>query len=114
MALDSAQRRQLKAQAHALSAIIQTGDKGVTAAVIAETDSAIEHHELIKVRLAGSDRDQRAEMAQALADAVKAEVVGIIGAVVILYRKAQPKKPKNKPAAKSGRRLGRSDPKVYK
>ncbi len=100
MALDSAQRRQLKAQAHSLSAIIQTGSKGVTEAVVAETEIAIDHHELIKVRLAGSEREQRAQMAQELAAAVKAEVVGQIGAVVILYRKAKPKKAA-KPAGRS-------------
>ena len=94
MALDSAARRRLKAQAHSLSAIIQTGEKGLTDAVIAETEIAIEHHELIKVRLAGSERELRKDMAQQLADAVKAEIVGIIGAVVILYRKAKAKKAK--------------------
>ncbi|MGJ8669065.1 MAG: YhbY family RNA-binding protein [Oceanococcus sp.] len=114
MALDSAARRKLKAQAHALSAIIQTGGKGVTAAVIAETETAIDHHELIKVRLAGSERDERAKMAQSLANSVKAEVVGIIGAVVILYRKAKPKKaaPKSTDAPKA-RRI-RSDADVVK
>lgn len=86
MSLTSAQKRELKARAHSLSAIIQTGGKGVTEAIIAETDQAIEHHELIKVRLAGAERDERAEMAVELAAAVKAEIVSTIGAVVILYR----------------------------
>lgn len=109
MALDTATRRKLKAQAHSLSAVIQTGARGVTDAVVSETDIAIEHHELIKVKLAGSERDQRAQMGQELADAVKAEVVGIIGSVVILYRKAKPKKAAPKKPA-PGKSAGRGSP----
>ncbi len=95
MALSGAQRRELKARAHKLKAVVQTGGKGVTAAVLAEADAAIEHHELIKLRLAGIEREARDEVVKSLARDLRAEVVGVIGAVVILYRPARdkPKKP---------------------
>lgn len=86
MALTSSQRRDLRARAHHLNAVVQTGSKGLTESVIAEIDQALEHHELMKVKLAGADRDDRKEMAAELAAQLKAEIVGSIGSVVILYR----------------------------
>ena len=103
MALSSELRRKLKAKAHALSAVVQTGSKGITDAVVAETEIAIEHHELIKVRLVGSERDERAAMAAKLAAAVRADIVGTIGMVVILYRRSKPKKAAG-PALTPGRK----------
>lgn len=91
MALSSAQRSDLRAQAHHLNAVVQTGAKGLTDSVITEIDQALEHHELMKVKLAGADRDDRKAMAAELADKMKAEIVGTIGAVVILYRKSEKK-----------------------
>lgn len=96
MSMSSARRRELKAQAHALQPVLQTGANGVTDAVIAEAEIAIEHHELIKLRLAGADRQQRSEMAACLAEKLHAEIVGQIGMVVILYRESRKNRKKKK------------------
>lgn len=92
MPLTSAQRRDLKAQAHALKPVVQTGGQGLTDAVVQEIEIALAHHELIKVRLAGAERDERQDMTTSLAERLGAEVVGSIGAVVILYRHNPKKK----------------------
>ncbi|HEX9182157.1 MAG TPA: YhbY family RNA-binding protein, partial [Burkholderiales bacterium] len=47
-ALTPAQRKMLKARAHALHPILQLGGKGLTDAVVAEIERALAHHELIK------------------------------------------------------------------
>jgi len=85
-ALTAAQTRFLRGQAHALKALWQVGGKGVSAAVVAEIDAALEQHELIKVRIAAADREERAALVQQLADACGAAVVQTIGHVVALYR----------------------------
>ncbi len=92
MSLNAEQRRRLKAQAHDLAVVVQTGAKGITPAVIAETETAINHHELIKVRLAGVEREQRTTMAASLASSLGADIVALVGGVLILYRPL--KKPK--------------------
>lgn len=89
MPLSAAERRKLRAQAHHLDAVVQTGAKGLTDAVVAEIDQALEHHELMKVKLAGAVREDRQDMSLQLAQKLKAEIVGSIGSVVILYRKSQ-------------------------
>ena len=86
MSLTAAQRKLLRARAHPLKAIVLVGDAGLSEAVIAETDRALEHHELVKIRLPGVDREQRAHMAKALCEAVGAQQVQAIGRVQVLFR----------------------------
>ena len=52
-ALTAAQTRFLRGQAHDLRAMLQTGAKGLTDALVAELDLALEQHELVKVKVAG-------------------------------------------------------------
>lgn len=85
MALSSQQRRALKARAHHLGTVIQTGDKGVTDAVLAEAEIALAAHELIKVKLVVG-ADARKAAAQDIAERLGAEVVQTIGHQVVLYR----------------------------
>ena len=59
MPITASQRRYLRELAHPLKPVVTLGAKGVTAPVLAELDLALDHHELLKVRLSG-DRAQRA------------------------------------------------------
>ena len=82
MSLNSKQRQFLKAQAHTLKPVVMLGSEGLTEAVLKELDSSIEYHELVKVKLnSGDDRKE-----QACAQAVKAEVVSVVGRVAVLFR----------------------------
>ncbi|CAN7261920.1 ribosome assembly RNA-binding protein YhbY [Pseudoxanthomonas sp. LjRoot168] len=86
VALTAAQTRFLRGQAHDLKALLQIGNKGVTPAFIAELDAVLEQHELIKVKVAGEDRDARDSMIEDLADKVDAALVQRIGHTAVLYR----------------------------
>lgn len=83
--LTSAQRQVLKTAAHPLHAVVQTGMRGLTDAVIAEADGALDHHELIKVRLV-AERAEREEMAEQICERLGAVLVQQIGQVGIFYR----------------------------
>ena len=65
--LTNAQTRFLRGQAHGLKAILQVGGKGISPALVAEVDNALEHHELIKVKIAAEDREARDAMIAELA-----------------------------------------------
>lgn len=80
-------RRALKRIAHHLDPVVLVGEQGVTDALLAETNRALDDHELIKVRIHAGDRDARREMAQALARACRADIVQTIGKVVVLFRR---------------------------
>ncbi|MCC7250126.1 MAG: ribosome assembly RNA-binding protein YhbY [Lysobacter sp.] len=92
IALTNAQSRFLRGQAHGLKALLQVGAKGVTDAVIAEVDGALEHHELIKVKIAGDDRDSREAMIGELAARSGAALVQKIGKIAVLYRPSKDKR----------------------
>ena len=84
--LTATQTRFLRGQAHDLKAVLQVGGKGVTDALVAEIDGALEHHELIKVKVAGEDRDARDAMIGQIAERTGAALVQRIGHTAILYR----------------------------
>ncbi|WP_297830540.1 ribosome assembly RNA-binding protein YhbY [Thermomonas sp.] len=90
--LTNAQIRFLRGQAHGLKAILQVGAKGITDALAAEVDGALEHHELIKVKVAAEDRDQRDALIDALVGRSNAALVQRIGHTAVLYRQSSEKR----------------------
>ena len=80
------EKQTLKAQAHHLNPVIIVGSKGLTNAVVDETDCALEAHELIKVKINGADKAERLSIATSLCDSLKADFIQLIGSIAILYR----------------------------
>jgi RNA-binding protein len=90
-ALSNPQKRYLRGLAHDLKPVVLVGAKGVTPAVLAELDLALEQHELVKVRVSATDRDEREAWIAQLVDASQAALAGRIGHVAILYRRRKDK-----------------------
>lgn len=90
--LSNAQVRFLRGMAHELKPLMQIGNKGLTEAFTAELDAALEHHELVKVKVGGDDREARDATIQALADELHATLVQRIGHTAVLYRAAKEKR----------------------
>ena len=84
--LTPAERRALKASAHHLNPVVLMGSAGLTPAVTKEVDAALKVHELIKVRVAGDDRIERARIYETLADQLGAACVQHIGKLLVLWR----------------------------
>jgi RNA-binding protein len=85
------QRKHLRGLAHSLKPLVQVGEAGLSAAVIAATQQALKDHELVKIRL-HEPTDKRA-MADELARQSKSQLCGLVGHTVILYRR-HPETPK--------------------
>lgn len=92
IALTNAQIRFLRGQAHDLKAMLQVGGKGITDALVAEVALALEHHELIKVKVAGEDREARDALIAELAERADAALVQRIGHTAVLYRPSKDKR----------------------
>lgn len=84
--LSNKQVKFLKAQAHALKPVVRVGQHGLTAAVFKELEIALDHHELVKVKVAAEDREAREAMLSSLAGKTRAQVVQTIGGMVVLFR----------------------------
>lgn len=93
MSLTNSQRSYLRELAHPLKPVVTIGNKGVTPSLLEELGLALDHHELLKVRVGGGDRAQRDEQIQALLKHSGAELVQSIGHIVSLYR-VNPEQPK--------------------
>jgi len=92
MSLSNAQLRWLRGEAHHLNPVIMVGANGVTEALLEELDSALEHHELLKVKVRAEDREDKNFIIEELVKRSGAIKVHTIGHVLVLYRAA--KKPK--------------------
>ena len=86
--ITSKQRAKLKGMATTLNAIIQVGKGGITENVVKTVDDALEARELIKLTVLENSEYTARETADELADALGADVVGVIGRKVILYRES--------------------------
>lgn len=95
MPLSSFQKRYLRGLAHALHPVVMLGQKGVTPGVLGELGIALDHHELVKVKLSGGDREERAAQLDALCQPSGAEIVQTIGHTATLWRRneGEPKLP---------------------
>jgi RNA-binding protein len=85
-ALAPAQKRYLRSLAHDLKPVILIGAKGVTPAVLAELEIALEHHELVKLKVAAPDRDERDAWVEAIAKASGAALVQRVGNIATVFR----------------------------
>ncbi|MDH4031797.1 MAG: ribosome assembly RNA-binding protein YhbY [Chromatiales bacterium] len=86
MHLSVRQKKHLRKLGHDLKPIVTTGTAGVTPAVIAELDSALEHHELVKIKVRVGDRQARSQALTTLSKATGALLIQRIGHVALVYR----------------------------
>lgn len=85
-ALTTAQKRYLRTLAHTLKPVILVGAKGVTPALLAELKGALEHHELIKVKIAAEDRDERDAWVAGIVKGADATLIQRVGNVATVFR----------------------------
>lgn len=91
--LNEAQKRYLRGLAHQIKPVVLMGANGLTSAVLAEIERALNDHELVKVKLNAGDRDQRARDVALIREETGADLVQRIGNTACLYRR-HPEKPK--------------------
>lgn len=90
--LTSKQRSFLRALGHKLDPIVFLGKGGLTDNVKKEMDTNLELRELIKVKLQDGCELQAKEVANEVAEDLKADVVQVIGHKFILYRESKDNK----------------------
>ncbi|WP_041393887.1 ribosome assembly RNA-binding protein YhbY [Photobacterium profundum] len=92
MNLSTKQKQHLKGLAHNLKPVVLMGSNGLTEAVIAEIEIALNHHELIKIKVATEDRETKILIVDAIIRETKAEKVQLIGKTLVLYRQTEERK----------------------
>jgi putative YhbY family RNA-binding protein len=84
--LSPAERRALRARAHALHPVVIVGHRGLTPAVLNEIDVSLQAHELVKIRVATGERTQRAEALARICARLDAAAVQHLGKLLVVWR----------------------------
>jgi putative YhbY family RNA-binding protein len=84
--LSPTERRALRAAAHHLNPTAAIAGKGLTPAVLKEIDISLKAHELIKVKLHGIERDDRAALLAEICEQLDCAPVQQIGNILVLWR----------------------------
>jgi RNA-binding protein len=72
--------------AHDLKPFVMIGQHGLSESVLAELESTLLKHELIKIKLRVSDREEKQQIVDKIIKISKAELVQVIGGVLVIYR----------------------------
>lgn len=94
MSLSQAQKKAFRSIGHHLNPVVMISENGISEGVLAELDRALNDHELIKVKFALPERDERSAMLEELIEASGAELVQKIGKMALLYRRNPQANPK--------------------
>lgn len=92
MILNKKQIQYLKGLAHSLKPVVLLGNNGLTEAVVAEIDFALNHHELIKVKIPTDDRETKALIVEAICRETKSTKVQVIGKTLVVFRQSEENK----------------------
>jgi RNA-binding protein len=103
--LSGAERRALRARAHALKPVVRVAAEGLSPGVLAEIERALGAHELIKIHAATNDREERQTLLASICEQTNAHPVQIIGKVLVAYR-ARPEGSEDIAARPFARRRG--------
>jgi RNA-binding protein len=86
MKLTERQKKFLRGAAHDLKPVVTVGDKGITTTVTKELHGALEHHELVKIKVRAGDREVRDTAIAKLAEKTSATLISRVGNIATLYR----------------------------
>ena len=89
MPFTATQKKQYRTIGHNLNPIVTIAGNGLSESVLNELNRALDDHELIKVKLAITDRLARQETIQTLCNVCKAELIQEIGKVALIFRPAR-------------------------
>lgn len=96
MKLSTKQIAHLRGLAHSLNPVVMIGNNGLTESVLKEIELNLNAHELIKVQVAGDDREARKTLYAEICTKTSAVAVHHIGKQLIFYRASEAVKEKAK------------------
>lgn len=89
--MTSKERAYWRAKANSLEPVIQLGKEGISDNLITQIDDTLDARELIKIRVHLESAPKKPkELAQELALPLNADIIQVIGGIIVLYRQADP------------------------
>lgn len=101
MTMTGKERAALRARANGIDTILQIGKGGIIPSLLKQVEDALNARELIKLKVLETAPLSSREAADQLAESLKAEVIQVIGAKLVLYRENLAEKEAQKAKAKA-------------
>lgn len=86
LALTGKQIRFLRGRGHHLNPVVMIGKEDIGASLVASLEEALQHHELIKVKIQEGCLLDRKDVAEIISSKTGSAVVQILGRTILLYR----------------------------
>ncbi len=90
--LTGKERAGFRSQANLLKPVVMIGKDGLTESVIDQIDQVLESKELIKIKIQNNSTEDARNVADEVARELQAEVVQVIGGIIVLYRESEEEK----------------------
>ena len=87
MNLTKAQQKFLRNKIHHIKPVIWIGQNGITESITAEIETALDHHELVKIKLRVGDKALRNKTIEDICRATHSLNIQSIGNIVSIYRR---------------------------
>jgi len=86
MNLTTKQNQHLRSLAHHIKPVVTIGNAGLTTAVMDEIQIALNHHELIKIKIAGADKSTREQYIRDISTKLACHHVQSVGHVASFFK----------------------------
>ena len=90
MAITAKQKRYLRGLAHGRKVVVTVGGKGLSDSLLMELHAALDHHELLKIKLPALPKTERDRLLRSISAATDSEVIQAIGHTGVIFRAAAP------------------------
>ena len=90
--LTNAQKKFLRKLGHDLNPVVYIGKEGLSETVVSAIDEALDHHELIKIKIINTDKISKQEAADRVPELSHSQLVQLIGKTLLVYRRNKNKK----------------------
>ncbi len=71
---------------HALKPVVMVGQHGLSESVLAELESTMTKHELLKIKIRSEGKKEKQQMINKIVELSQSHLVQVIGNIVVIYR----------------------------
>ena len=89
--LSNPQKKRLKSIAHGLNPVVMVGQHGLKETTQEDIVTALNFHQLIKIKVSVGDRDERDSLIEKIVSDNNAELIQRIGNIAVLYKRNKKK-----------------------
>ncbi len=91
MELSTQQKKKLRSIAHGLSPIVTIGQHGIKETIHIEIDKALDYHQLLKVKIAVGDKEERESLIELISKQHNATTIQSAGNMAVFYKRNRDK-----------------------